>query len=196
MIDKLLFDDWDPWVTELRRDSRGRFARGGGGGGRSGGLSTSGRSMGRRKASFSTAKKVKPGRVSMYGRHTQTVYGKGGKRAKVQSTTALIQGHKKGTTSTAYVYKVKRGGRIGKAPSAFAAANVTGHSLRSRYKPGTPVGSKNVRYLTRGHMAGRAVPFATTAAIGRGLSANAVRRARKGKPIAAGYVVSYGAPLP
>lgn len=195
MIDKLLFDNWDPWVTELRRDSRGRFA-GGGGGGRSGGLSTSGRSMGRRKASFSTAKKVKPGRVSVYGRHTQTVYGRGGKRAKVQSTTALIQGHKKGTTSTAYVYKVKRGGRIGKAPSNFAASNVTGHSLKSRHKPGTPVGSKNVRYLTRGHMAGRAVPFATTRAVGRGLSANAVRRAKKGKPIAAGYVVSYGAPLP
>lgn len=198
MIQILVFDNLDPWVTELRRDWHGRFAGGGGGGG-STGIRKSGIGA-RKKAVIGTPTRRSTRNVSGFGRHTQTVTGRvNGRRrsVKVQSTTVVTRGAKRGQRTTSYVYKVKRGGRIGKAPRNFAAAQAVGAArLGSRFKPGTPIGGRNVRYLSRGHIAGRAVPLTTTAAIGRGLSANAVRRAKKGKPLAPGYVVSHGAPLP
>lgn len=195
MIQILVFDSLNPWESDYRRDSRGRFAGGGGGGGvgvRKGGITS------RKHAAIGSPSRK--GGTSSFGRHTQTVTGRvNGRRrsVKVQSTTVISRGAKRGERTTSYVYKVKRGGRIGRAPRNYPSALATGSArLGSRRKPGTPIAGKNVRYLSRGHIAGRAIPFHTTAAIGRGLSANAVRRFRKGKPLAPGYVVSHGAPLP
>lgn len=193
MIEKLLFDDWDPWVTDLRRDSRGRFARGGGGGG--GGTRT-------RSGGGGGARAIKPGRKGNWGSHTQRVtgYNAAGKRrsASVTSTTRSLRAGK-GKRTTAYVYKVGKGGRVLKNPTKLASRFAAPyHAGGGRLRPGAKLGSKNVRYLTSGHLASRVVagPGSIYRGGGRLGSSLVARAARRGKSkLAPGYVVSYGKPL-
>lgn len=179
MIDKLLFDNWDPWVTELRRDSHGRFAGGGGGGTRA----------------------IKPGRKGNWGTHTQRVTGydvKGKKRySSVTSTTRSLRAGK-GKRTKAYVYKIGKNGRVEKNPTKNASRIVSGQTGKGRFRPGSPLGSKNVRFVSRGHMRARVIggPGSLERGLGRLHSRVVARQAiKRGRLMSPGYVVSYGKPI-
>lgn len=180
MIQILVFDNLDPWQSDYRRDSRGRFAGGGGGGG------------------SSTRRAISPGRKGRWGSHTQRVtgYTAQGKRktASVTSTTRSLRAGK-GKRTTAYAYKVGKYGRVSKNPSKMTTRMIT--SANRRYRPGTPVGSKNVRYLSQGHAAARflSAPGSNARILGRLHSKSVIARAKRGRPLSRGYVVSYGKPL-
>lgn len=184
MIQILVFDNLDPWITEQRRDWHGRFAGGGGGGGRS-------------SSGGGGTRNIKPGRKGHWGTHTQKVTGytsQGKKRtASVSSTTRSLNAGK-GKRSTAYVYKIGKRGRVLKNPSKMASRYV---SSSSRFRPGTPVGSKNVRYISRAHSAARMIsmPGSNARILGRAHSKSVVARAKRGGTFKPGYVVSYGKPL-
>jgi len=186
MIQILVFDNLDPWTAELRRDSRGRFAGGGGGGGGGGRSRT-------KKQSFT-------------GVHRQTTKGISSsgqiRRGQVQSRRIGLPGKR----TTTYTYKVTKGGFVSrKAPRTMAAAytrNPYGRylpkGLERRLRPGSPIaGNKNVRYIQRGHFAGRVSGFADPKGVGRAMSARTARAfVKKGRPLKPGYVVSYGKPIP
>lgn len=186
MIQILVFDNLDPWVNEQRRDWHGRFAGGGGGGG------------GRSSSGGGGTRNIKPGRKGNWGTHTQKVSGytsQGKKRtASVSSTTRSLRAGK-GKRSTAYVYKVGKQGRLMKNPRKNAVRMIT--SANKRARPGSPVGNKNVRYISRGHAASRVIgaPGSLARMAGRAHSKSVVARAKRGGTFKPGYVVSYGKPL-
>lgn len=196
MIDKLIFDDLDPWVAQYNKNHgrNGRFA------GKSGGAGIPSRAAGRKSSAGSTTKASSKQMRAVRGtKTTQTVSGKiNGKThsVKVQSRNTLLRS---GTKT--YTYKVGKGGRMMKAPNKVSTTLANPLGGNGRFRPGSPVGkNKNVRYLSRAHVAGRAAdfPFGVGAysGAGRAHSAYSVRKFAKGRPLKPGYVVSYGKPLP
>lgn len=196
MIDKLIFDDLDPWVAQYNKNHgrNGRFA------GKSGGGGIPSSPAGRKSSAGSTSKiSPKQMRAVRGTKTTQTVSGKvNGKTrsVKVQSRNNVLRD---GTRT--YTYKVGKGGRLGKAPNKASMTVVNPFGNNRRFRPGSPVnGNKNVRYISRAHMAGRASEYGLgpglASGFGRAHSASVTRGMGKGRPAKPGYVVSYGKPLP
>lgn len=190
MIDKLIFDDLDPWMSQYNKhhDRRGRFA------GKSGGSGIPSRAAGRGSSKGATPR-VGGKQMRAIGRTktTQTVSGVRNGQMRSVKVTSRNRMLRNGTKT--YTYKVGKNGIIRKHPSQLAttAANPLGHNRH--FRPGSPVGkNKNVRYLTRAHVGTRTVGVGMP--LGRLHSAHAVRQMHKGKPVKPGYVVSYGKPLP
>jgi hypothetical protein len=194
MIDKLIFDDLDPWVAQYNKNHgrNGRFA------GKSGGAGIPSRAAGRKSSGGSTrtvgAKQMRAVRKT---KTTQTVQGVVG--GKVRSAKAVSRNGMLRDGTKTYTYKVSKGGFVRKTPGKFTSGMVGPLGGNSRFRPGSPVGgNKNVRYISRAHMANRAVNFPHSAAspLGRAHSAYSVRKFAKGRPLNPGYVVSYGKPIP